>query len=222
MNYSCLGPTARCQITMEDFYNLCNKYLETDEISVIVDAGTMDGGDALYFKNKYNNASVYAIEGLPDNYNNYLINLNNIIAINAVIANYDGNVTYYKKNINGIHGIYDRGKEYGTTTLNLPCYKLSTVMKDYNIKNIDILKIDVEGATLDLLQGLEDNLNNIKIMHIETETYPFFKGQTLHDDVCSFLINHNFQLIDITFVEIVPNKFQSDSVWINCNIMQPI
>jgi len=215
MNYNCLGQTERLSITMENFYDLCNKFLENEEISVIVDAGTMDGGDALFFKNKYNNASVYAIEGLPDNYTNYLINLNEIVAINAVIASYDGNVTYYKKNINGIHGIYDRGEEYGTSTLNLPCYKLSTIMKDYKILNIDILKIDVEGATLDLLKGLEDNLNNIKIIHIETETYPFFKGQSLHNDVCVFLENNNFKLLDITFCEITPNNFQSDSVWIN-------
>ena len=180
----------------------------------------MDGGDALYFKNKYNNACVYAIEGLPDNYSNYLMKLDNIISINAVIASYDGNITYYKKSINGIHGIYDRGEEYGTTTLNLPCYKLSTIMKNYKIKNIDILKIDVEGATLDLLKSLEDNLNDIKIMHIETETYSFFKGQTLHDEVCIFLQNHNFELIDIIFTEITPNNFQSDSVWINSSIMK--
>jgi len=59
-------------------------------------------------------------------------------------------------------------------------------MKKYNIPNIDMLKIDVEGATYDLLLSLEENLSNIKIMHIETETYPFFEGQTLHNDVCLF------------------------------------
>jgi len=88
-------------------------------------------------------------------------------------------------------------------------------MKKYSITEIDVIKIDVEGATLDLLQSLEDNLKNIKIMHIETETYPFFSGQKLHEDVCNFLIDNNFVLIDITFVEIIPNKYQSDSVWVN-------
>ena len=57
-------------------------------------------------------------------------------------------------------------------------------MKKYNIPNIDILKIDVEGATYDL-----------------------------------FLIKNNFILIDITFCEITPNNYQSDSVWINNNIL---
>ena len=59
----------------------------------------------------------------------------------------------------------------------MPCYKLSSIIKKYNINTIDILKIDVEGATLELLQSLENNLNDVKIMHIETESYPFFKNQ---------------------------------------------
>ena len=28
MKYKCLCPTLRRQITMDDFYNLCNKYLK--------------------------------------------------------------------------------------------------------------------------------------------------------------------------------------------------
>jgi FkbM family methyltransferase len=155
---------------------------------------------------------------LPQNYNTYLHKQNTIIQINAVIASYNGTIKYYQKDINGIHGIYNRGDEYGTKTIELPCYKLSTIMTKHNIANIDILKIDVEGATYDLLQSLENNLN-IKIIHIETETYPFFKEQILHNNVCDFLIKNNFSLIDITFVEITSNNYQSDSVWINNNII---
>jgi hypothetical protein len=82
--------------------------------------------------------------------------------------------------------------------------KIIHIMNKYNIENIDVIKIDVEGATYDLLLSLDDKINDIKIIHIETETYPFFEGQILHNDVCKYLINHNFQLIDITFAEILP------------------
>lgn len=58
-------------------------------------------------------------------------------------------------------------------------------------------------------------LNTIKIMHIETESYPFFKGQRLHDEVINFLTENGFTLIDITSVEIVDTNQQHDSVWIN-------
>lgn len=215
MSFICNGSTLRKNITMEDFVNLINKYIDVSDIRTIVDAGSMDGADAVYLKNNFPHTTTYAIEGLPSNFTTYLSNIDNIVPINAVISSYDGTVTYYQKNINGIHGIYNRGNEYGTTKLQLDCYKLSTIMKNLSITVIDIIKIDVEGATLDLLHSLEDNLKKIKIMHIETETYPFFSGQKLHDDVCNFLIDNNFVLVDITFVEILPNKYQSDSVWVN-------
>jgi len=217
-SYISNSQTEKISISMEDFYSQVKLYIKDDDIKYIVDAGSLNGGDAIFFKNKYMNANSYAIEGLPDNYEKFLKNNTQITPINTVIANYDGYIKYYQKDINGIHGIYNRGDNYGKTTLTLPCYKLSTIMKKYNIPNIDILKIDVEGATYDLLLSLEENLSNIKIMHIETETYPFFEGQTLHDDVCLFLIKNNFILIDITFCEITPNNYQSDSVWINKNI----
>jgi FkbM family methyltransferase len=184
-------------------------------ISTIVDAGSMDGSDTLLLKNAFPNSTAYSIEGLPDNYTKYLKDNTEIIGINCVIASYDGEITYYQKNINGIHGIYDRGSNYGTCTLTLPCFKVASIMNKYKIHNIDILKIDVEGATYDLLLSLEHHLHDIKIMHIETETYPFFNGQTLHMDVCKLLEHNNFECIDIVFVEIEHNRFQSDSVWVN-------
>jgi len=93
---------------------------------------------------------------------------------------------------------------------------MDTIMKKNDIKSIDVIKIDVEGATLDLLQSFsDDQLQGIKIMHIETETYPFFKGQKLHEEVCAFLENNDFKCVDMTYAEITPGCYQSDSVWVN-------
>ena len=215
MDYTNVFLTNRTSIRMDDYIKLINKYIDTSTISTIVDAGSMDGSDTLKLKNAFPNSTAYSIEGLPDNYNTYLKDNTNIIGINCVIALYDGEITYYQKNINGIHGIYDRGSSYGTRTLTLPCFKLATIINNYNIPTIDILKIDVEGASYDLLLSLEQHIHEIKIMHIETETSPFFKGQTLHTDVCKLLEQNNFECIDIIFVEITDNAFQSDSVWVN-------
>ena len=166
----------------------------------------------------FKDSIAYAIEGLPENYTKFIKDNLNVVGINAVIASYDGDIVYHQKDINGIHGIYDRGQLYGTKTLKLPCFKMSTLINQYNIKEIDILKIDVEGATYDLLLSLENHLQNIKIMHIETETYPFFNGETLHKDVCNFLEKNNFECVDMTFFEIESDRYQSDSVWINKRI----
>jgi len=210
-----LRNTLKVSITMIDFINHINKYINTTNLQTIFDVGSMNGDDAEILVNSFKHMKCYAIEGLKDNFELYIKNKKNIIGVNRVIASYDGKIKFHQKNINGIHGIYDRGQIYGNICHIYQCSTLKTIMKEFDIPIIDIIKIDVEGATYDALISLEKHIENIKIMHIETETYPFFEGQVLHNNVCDFLEKHNFELIEITFAEITHNNYQSDSVWVN-------
>jgi len=208
----------KIQINMESFMTLSKEYFHKDDIKNIMEIGSLDGADSLLFKNHYPDANVFCIEGLPDNYNQYLKDLTNITPINAVIADYDGIIKYHHKNINGIHGILDRGQEYGSKVLELPCYTIKTICENYKINSIDIVKIDVEGATYEILNSMGNILKTIKIMHIETESYPFFNNQKLHDTVSDFLIEKGFTMIDMSSVNIA-GGLQHDSVWINKNFL---
>ena len=62
-------------------------------------------------------------------------------------------------------------------------------------------------------------LKKTKIMHIETEFFEFFEDQKLHDVVEKLLKDNNFELLKITYAPILENKIQSDSVWINRNLI---
>lgn len=77
------------------------------------------------------------------------------------------------------------------------------------------LKLDVEGATFEVLEGMADLLSTIKIMHIETESYPFFEGQKLHNEVEKFLNLNGFSVVELTSFPIYKGKLQYDSIWIN-------
>jgi FkbM family methyltransferase len=204
----------KIDINMEEFMNYSKKFFDYSDIKNIMEIGSLDGRDSLYFKEHYPNANVFCIEGLPNNYQTYLANLDTITPINIVIADYDGMITFHHKNINGLHGILNRGNEYGTDTLSLPCKTIKTICEEYKIENIDLVKIDVEGATYEILKSMGDKLTGIKIMHIETESYPFFEGQKLHAEVELILLENNFQLVELSSVNIA-NGQQHDSVWVN-------
>ena len=206
----------RLEINMLEFINLSNKYIKIEEIKNIMEIGSLNGVDSLFLKSKYPESNVFCIEGLPDNYNTYLKDLTIITPINIVVADYDGIITYHEKNINGIHGILDRGQQYGTKTLQLQCNTIKTICDNYKIKTLDLVKIDVEGATFEVLNSMGDMLKTIKIMHIETESYPFFTNQKLHDEVYNFLINNGFTMVDFTKAPI-SQGYQHDSVWVNNN-----
>ena len=203
---------------MDDYIKIC-RHLFPHGFNTIMEVGALDGKDSLLFKKEYPGAIVYCIEGNPDNYHDNIENLDGVIVpINAVVSNHIGYVDYYIKDINGIHGIFDRGKQYGTKVKHLSCTTISEIGHQYNITSIDMLKIDVEGATSEILQGMEDLLYSVKIMHIETESGELFKGQKCHEEVVDYLILNNFYMTHMISAEIEPNKLQHDSVWINRSI----
>jgi FkbM family methyltransferase len=206
------------EINMPTFMALAKIHFDDQEIKNVMEIGSLNGNDSLFFKSHYPEANVFCIEGLPDNYNKYLKDLTNITTINAVIADYDGVIQYHYKDINGIHGIFDRGQEYGSNILELKCYTIKTICSNYKIDSIDLVKIDVEGATYEILNSMGDMLKTIKIMHIETESYPFFKNQKLHNTVADYLTEKGFSMVDMSRA-MIADGYQHDSVWVNNNFL---
>ena len=205
----------RLEISQKEFVSLINDRFKHNEIKNIMEIGALDGKDSMFYKSEYPNANVYTIEGLYENYIKFIKDNKNVVGINVVITDYDGYVDYHKKNINGIHSIFNRGDEYGTEIIkSVDCKTFNTLCNEYDIDNIDFIKIDVEGASYEVIKGMGDRIKDIKMMHIETESYPFFKNQKLHSDVCELLEENNHQMIDMTSVNISNGK-QHDSVWLN-------
>ncbi|MBI1938134.1 MAG: FkbM family methyltransferase [Ignavibacteriales bacterium] len=203
-------------ITMPAFVSKAKQmFAGGNEIKTVVEIGALDANDSQYFKKVFPSAEVYAIEALPDNYNKYLNGLNDIVCINAVISDRDGEVDFYKKKINGIHSIFNRGNEYGNEVIKLPSYRFETLAKKYNIEKVDMMKIDVEGAAIEVLEGMGGLLSTVKIMHLESESYPFFEGQKLHNEVVKYLEEKGFSLLELTSFPIQPGRLQYDSLWIN-------
>ena len=44
----------------------------------------------------------------------------------------------------------------------VPCLRFDTVREKLNLNHIDLVKIDVEGAELEVIKGMEDTLNSIR------------------------------------------------------------
>jgi tRNA1(Val) A37 N6-methylase TrmN6 len=82
------------RINMEMFVELAKQHFDESDIKNIMEIGSMNGADALFLKSQYSNSNVFCIEGLPDNYNNFLKDLKTITSINAVVADYDGEIAH--------------------------------------------------------------------------------------------------------------------------------
>tara|TARA_Y100001963_G_C6791507_1_gene455708 strand:+ start:4863 stop:5528 length:666 start_codon:yes stop_codon:yes gene_type:complete len=96
-------------------------------------------------------------------------------------------------------------------------WRMDDISKNLNINNIDLVKIDVEGFSLQVLKGFGDLLNNTKCIQIELEHKECWKKQSNYDEVKSFLNKNNFT--EIIHIRMVHD--QSDSLWVKNNLIDP-
>ena len=74
--------------------------------------------------------------------------------------------------------------------------EIDTISLDYfidkhQIGNIDFIKIDVQGAELDIFQGATKALKNVLKIVCEVEFVHHYKNQPLFGDVCNHLIKYD-------------------------------
>jgi FkbM family methyltransferase len=68
---------------------------------------------------------------------------------------------------------------------------LDTFVKREKIESIDFIKMDIQGAELDVLKGAEKSLENVLTIVSEVEFLPIYNDQPLFGDVCTFLSSKN-------------------------------
>jgi FkbM family methyltransferase len=68
---------------------------------------------------------------------------------------------------------------------------LDTFIKREKIESIDFIKMDIQGAELDVLKGAERSLKNVLTIVSEVEFLPIYNEQPLFGDVCTFLSSKN-------------------------------
>jgi FkbM family methyltransferase len=188
-------------ITMPEFAATVLRWMPSQEIRVVVDLGAMDGGDTL-----------------SSNFEKYLSWLEGIEAHCAVIGARDGDALFFEKSVNGVHGLYERETDDTVGVHTTRTETLATFCRRIGLEGIDVLKIDVEGGTLDVLEGLGDLAPSLKALHVESEAVPFFRGQRLDPEVTNFLQVLDFEMVQREGRLAMSGSIlgpQYDSVWIH-------
>lgn len=134
------------------------EYYVPDNIKpeVIFDIGANIGISAIYFANKFPHSTVYCFEPVLQNFNLLKKNTSqykNIYCFNIALGNKDGkiNINASDNDLNfGGGSIYDLGVNKNKVQ-EVKLVKPTTFCEQENIKNIDLIKIDVEGSEYDVL-----------------------------------------------------------------------
>lgn len=202
------------RLDMETLFSVLNNKININDINIIYDVGCLNGADS-FLLSKLFNSRVIGFEGLTANFDNFLKNNNtdSVTFYNQIIRNYDGKTIFFEKEKNGIHSIFEQNISKTKNILeNLSCKRMDTLMIENNLPIPDMVKIDVEGATLEVLESFGVFLDKIKVLQIETEEVEYFIGQKLENDVLKYIDNFGFYII---FKSSSINVKQNDYILLN-------
>jgi FkbM family methyltransferase len=79
----------------------------------------------------------------------------------------------------------------------LPMMRLDEFISQHNLPPPDFIKLDVQGAELDILVGAGEFLSNVRYCVLETSLHEYNHGAPLIEDVIIFMKERGFCLIDI-------------------------
>jgi FkbM family methyltransferase len=207
---------------------------------IIFDIGSRDCLQSIEFYHKFPNSKIYAFECNPNTINLCKKNIeefkDRITLIEGAVCDYDGEINFYpidsKKTITswedgnpGASSLFISNdkytlEKYSQYKIITKCHRLDTIIKLFNIKNVDIVWMDLQGAELLALKGLGDHLRNIKYIHTEINHHPIYDGQVLFNEIDNYLINYfsfnRLTEINNSFVfedAIYENKFYKDPIF---------
>jgi FkbM family methyltransferase len=137
------------------------------EPSIIVDAGANVGMSSAYFSLRYPAARIIAIEPEPTNFELLKKNAKlfpKVFPINAALWSHEGSVCIQDAG-GGNWGM--RVADSISSDLSIRCTTMSSLLKEFDIGQIDLLKVDVEGAECEIFADSSSWISHVGVICAE-------------------------------------------------------
>lgn len=93
--------------------------------------------------------------------------------------------------------MYPEQTDFPQRQLNLNMQRLDEITNARPDQTFDLIKLDVQGAELDVLKGGTETLRNAHFLVVETSLFPYNAGAPLFAEVIQFLAEYGFMVMDI-------------------------
>lgn len=177
-----------------------------DQVRVILEIGSRDGIDALCLSEHFK-AHIYSFECNPEALEicKYNIGSNpNITLIPFAAWNRTTPLSFFpivaagEEPLIGLSSIFKldpKGPVQDTQKqreITVQAVRLDEWMEKEKIDQVDLICIDVQGGTLQVLEGLGKSLTNVKYIIAEVEYQQYYLGQVLYPEVETYLSSYGF------------------------------
>jgi FkbM family methyltransferase len=135
---------------------------------------------------------VVAVEADPTNYfflkrNLSLNKVKNCVPVNYVVSSYDGFANLYLSEFSDIHSVKKDWVGKPKKVIKVPARRIDTLLGELSIDKVDLVKIDVEGGEMEVLEGMSETLEEFKpALLIEV-------AERNLKNVIDFLKQHNYR-----------------------------
>lgn len=174
------------EIFIEDHYK--RKLLKGGQI--ILDVGANIGLFSYQARVASPDARIHAFEADPSTFKILKTNLEtcDVTCHNLAVSDYEGTMDFYSSETSGWSSKYPTLGAKSAKHVTVQAIRLSTFMRQECIKQIDYLKIDIEGGEFDMLLGDVDLWNTpIKCLVAEIDRKP--RGGGSFDSMINLLRN---------------------------------
>jgi FkbM family methyltransferase len=197
-------------VDYEDAFSEQARLLANQNVKVIFDIGAANGRTSEQYHQAFPNATIYSFEPFPDSFKAlqsfaqdkpYIVPLN--FAVSDQVATADFHVTalndassLFSPNMTGSsfdrHHVHKNTIQVKTTTIDAICAQ-------YQIGQIDLLKLDTQGAELIALKGASKILGEkrIKLIYSEVQFIHLYKGAAQFFEINHFLDSVSLRLFNI-------------------------
>ncbi|MDB5120193.1 MAG: methyltransferase FkbM family [Sphingobacteriales bacterium] len=185
------------------------KTLSTGKVSSIFDVGACHGRYSLASSHFFLQADIHCFEPFPEAFDVLKKNLkgDRFHLNNVAVSNKIGNEKFY---VNNLHETNSLLPSAHTNSIIDKLIKSKseiivgvTTIQDYcdseKINCIDILKIDAQGNTINVLEGCLDLLvqGRIKFIQCEVEFLEIYQNQKLFHHIATYLEQYNYHLFSL-------------------------
>lgn len=177
--------------------------IDKQSIHTIVECGSRDGLDTIALLEYFEPDVIYTFECNPESIPVCLGNIegqDKIQFIGAAVTNVDARVPFYPtdttkdQNI-GASSLFKHLRGFPQTETEVWGMRLDTFMKEFGIKHIDLLCMDIQGAEPLAIEGLGDRINDVTYIITEVANKIFYEGEMMFRNFNARLSEKGFELL---------------------------
>ncbi len=179
---------------------------------LIFDVGANIGQSIEHFRQEFPESEIYSFEPNPEIFLELKRNcssFNNNHLFQTALNSKNGLFPFNVTNVPEASSLLEphrkliqlsKDNKYGFHTVDVQCETLDYFCRQKNISSIDLLKVDVQGAELRVLEGGRECLQRgcVKIIYAEMNFAETYDNQVQFEDLLTYCREYNYLLWDIS------------------------